>query len=284
MFNPILFSNQGEREEALLVLTIDTNLGTGLTFILPVRDSGLYEVKDWGDGTSSVSQLNDSSKTYATHGIYTIVAKFNTGAIFFAGNAENAKKLIAINQWSVKFNSLFGSFSGCINLINLPSIQPIRMPSISMQSMLSFTKINQSLNHWDMSMVLSIASLLNGVSTYNQNIDWTDVSIGTINVTNISSAFTNTKMSSIKMQAGSITTTSANTFSSNTNLTEIILINMSASFFIFNVPTVIGSKINDLANSVKDMTGLTSPTITMTAAQKASCNQSLWTSKNWIIA
>ena len=106
---------------------------------------------------------------------------------------------------------------------------------------------------------------------------------GTVNLSNIGGMFDGIKSEVIRMQAGSVTTTTPTTFRC-TLLKTLILIQMKISFFIIYSPLLTGTKIDDLANSVASMVGFASPTVSMTVAQKASCNNALWTAKNWTIA
>lgn len=269
-----------EYKIAELILVIDTSKSSDLTFNLPAM-TGFYAV-DYGDGTPIVNNAFGLATTYtfAVGGIYTVslrgkMTAFNFGTAPF----ETRKKLIGVNSWSgLMFITFSGAFNNCINLENLPLTVPKLNNATTMTSGFANTKVNQSFNNWDFSNVTNLNTFLSGVLTYDKSINW-----NTFNVNSMNDSFYQTITSSIKLNASSLNAISLLTFRSAA-LTELILTNMSISFSITFNTLLLGAKINDLANSVKDMTGLTSPTITMTPTQKTGADLTLWTDKNWIVA
>jgi hypothetical protein len=135
----------------------------------------------------------------------------------------------------------------------------------------------------------TLSVLTNGFAMYylctafSQDFIQDDPIFGTLNLQNIQFMFTNIKSKKIRLQAGSVTSVNSSTFQCPL-LEELILIGMKPTFWINTAPNLLGAKIDDLANSVADRTGFASSNITMTLAQRTSCNQALWTAKNWTIS
>jgi hypothetical protein len=105
--------------------SIDTSLGTGTTFALPLPIGSIYDL--WwtpGDGAPSrhVTAYNDANATYdygvAFSGQITITGK--CGGFFF-NNGGDKLKVKSVDNWGdVGFDRLDGAFYGCTNLISLP--------------------------------------------------------------------------------------------------------------------------------------------------------------------
>jgi len=108
---------------------------------------------------------------------------------------------------------------------------------------------------------------------------------GTINLEDVRFMFENVKSKVIKLQAPSINLVNSDSFKCS-ELEELKLIEMSISFTVQFSPLLVGTELNNLANSVKDMTGLSSPTVTMLSAQYSSTGftPTLFTNKNWTIS
>src|SRR5690554_7971973 len=82
--------------------TIDTTLGIGSSFDLPLRDGYNYDfVVDWGDGnTDTITSYNQAEKlhTYSTGGVYTISITGLCEAWYFNYSGDRLK-LTSIDQW-----------------------------------------------------------------------------------------------------------------------------------------------------------------------------------------
>ena len=120
---------------------------------------------------------------------------------------------------------------------------------------------------------------------FDQDIIQNDSINGTVNLKEVRNMFNGIKSRVIKLQAGNIDLATSNSFNCAL-LEELQLIEMSISFTIEHSPLLAGFGLNNLANSVKDMTGLNSPTVTMLSAQYSSTGftPSLFTNKNWTIS
>lgn len=140
--------------------------------------------------------------------------------------------------------------------------------------------INYNFNNLDVSNVISANSMLDGCTNQSYNIDWTDPIIGSISLVSFEAMIRNSGITSIKLQAGNLVPQSP--VEAYYYITELILIDLKNSFWIIQYGLT-GVYIDNLANSVADLTGFASKNVTMTLAQRASCNQSLWTAKNWTI-
>ena len=112
------------------VLSIDTSLGTGNTFTLPLPSGQTYDF--WwnpGDGSADrhVTAYNDATATY-DYGVdfsgqisIGLNAGDKCGGWSFA-NGGDKLKVTSVDQWGdVGFDYLSGAFRGCTNLINLTS-------------------------------------------------------------------------------------------------------------------------------------------------------------------
>ena len=100
--------------------TINTNLGTGSTFDLPLRSGYNYDfIVDWGDGSNStITSYNDSDNlhTYSTHGTYEIKITGLCEAWYF-NNTGDKNKLISIEKFGYTgFKNMEAAFRGCTNL------------------------------------------------------------------------------------------------------------------------------------------------------------------------
>ena len=102
------------------IFTIDTRLGSGSSFNLPLRQGYNYDMLvDWGDGqTSEITSWNDAKKnhTYSTGGVYTITIRGLCETWYF-NNTGDKSKLISIEYLNGRIlTSLENAFYGCNNL------------------------------------------------------------------------------------------------------------------------------------------------------------------------
>lgn len=152
-------------------------------------------------------------------------------------------------------------------------------------------EIDFDISKWDVSKVTTLESFLLRAYKFTHNIILDDPIKGSLELRDVYQAFydisTNGSLSArteiIRLQAGKINRTSGSDFRSP-YVKELILIDMNISFNINRVPGVLGANIDNLANSVRDMTGNTSPTVVMTIDQFDSCDETIWANKNWTIA
>lgn len=130
----------------------------------------------------------------------------------------------------------------------------------------------------------TLANLTNGsyMFTMATSFEQEIYAPNSIHLTDDRSMFRQTEIAKITMNNTALTTTDAAAFQCPL-LTDLILIDRKVDLTISYSPLLLGLKIDALANSVADLTGLTTKSVTMTLAQRASCNQALWTNKNWTI-
>jgi hypothetical protein len=121
---------------------------------------------------------------------------------------------------------------------------------------------------------------------YSMSYDilWGDPTKGSISLTNAKTMFYGVKSERIELQAGNITSADSTMFSTGNYLKHLLLIDMHISFYIQTSSGLVGTAIDELADSVADMTGQTSPTVTMTTTQYGTITPSIWNNKNWTIA
>lgn len=140
-----------------------------------------------------------------------------------------------------------------------------------------YEHFNTTLNYWDFSFIESIEQILWGDSAYTQDINW-----NTYSLINMQGAFSGIKSKRITLECANVSLTSG-AFLNCDELEELYLYGISVAFDISTCDSLTGSAIDSLANTVADLSGGTGASVTMSGAQKSSCNQSLWTSKNWTI-
>lgn len=127
-------------------------------------------------------------------------------------------------------------------------------------------------------------SMLQNCTSFTHDIMFDDPINGTVNLQNANTMFYLIKSKKIWMQAGALTTVNINSFQCPL-LEDFRLIGMSVSFTIQYSPNLVGSKIDDLVASLKDMTGHASPTLTVSTAQSLSgIDTAAIAAKNWTLA
>lgn len=131
----------------------------------------------------------------------------------------------------------------------------------------------------------TLENLMNGGGMFYDAINFAQdiYAPNSVNLEYDNSMFLNTKVGKITLNNSSLTFTDASSFVCS-QLTDLILIDRKIDLWIDKAPLLTGTKIDALANSVADMTGQTSVTVTMTQVQYNSCDTTIWTNKNWTIA
>lgn len=109
-------------------LTINTALGTGTTFTLPLPSGQTYDFY-WTPYTGAtplhVTAYDDANATYdyGVHGTYNVSIGVNTGdkcGGWSFNNGGDKLKITSVDQWGdTGFDYLAGGFYGCSNLISL---------------------------------------------------------------------------------------------------------------------------------------------------------------------
>ena len=186
---------QPEPDSNPFIFTIDTTLGTGSSFNLPLRSGFEYDfVVDWGDGSSNIiTSYNQAEKlhTYSTGGVYTISITGLCEAWFSYFSADRLK-LTSIDQWgNTGFVNMENAFFGCDKLTTVNDIDGTWCSSVTnMQSMFmnceSLTTLDVST--WDVFNVTDMNGMFFGCSSLTTlDVSTWDVS----NVTNMGGMFGN---------------------------------------------------------------------------------------------
>lgn len=252
------------------------------TFTIPTLGGGYYYSLEVSDGQTFNGLTGNKTVTFAIANTDYIL---KISGLFPAWNQQNAgdgPRVLDIMQFGdVQFTG-YSDFYGCQNMI-ISAVDQMQYKPLSLGRFLE----NCATHNYNFSYLdLSNNTVLFNAFYANYNLagvlDFSDPVTGSINVTSISNAFAYTKLQSIKLQAGSMLGAS-DAFYLCYSLTELVLIDMRVSFNIAYTG-LSGIGIDQLADSVANMTGFGSPTIIMSVAQKASCNITLWANKNWTIA
>ena len=184
--------------------------GNGQITIATDPDLSYDYTIDWGDG--SVQQLTNQnpSHQYAQPGIYTVAIQGAFPAIRM-WDSNIPEKLLSIDQWgAIAWQSMYGAFTGCSNMVynatDTPNLNDVKsMVAMfsgctnfngdltdwevsgitNMASLFEATNFNGDISGWDVSNVTSMTSMFNGATSFNQDIGGWDVS----NVTSMSLMF-----------------------------------------------------------------------------------------------
>lgn len=164
-------------------IAIDTRLGSNtvsLKFFGSVL--GAAEI-DWGDGSSPValdSVANAVSHTYTLEGPYTIIISGSYTGFGWENATPPASEVEAIQgvtQWgNASIFSLHGAFRNHPNLSNLPSNLPAAVTDLTCLICGASTYTGTGMNSWDVSNVVVMDNLLEGVSNFNTVISNWNVS------------------------------------------------------------------------------------------------------------
>lgn len=164
------------------VFTINTALGTGTTFTLPLPSGQTYDFY-WTpyDGATPlhVTAYNDANATYdyGVHGTYNVSVGVNPGdkcGGWSFNNGGDKLKLTSIDQWgNVGFDYLFSAFYGCANL-NSVTTSALTLPNANagqfFRACTSLTFLD--LRNWDVSLAtgfLRFTSGCTGLTSLNLN-------------------------------------------------------------------------------------------------------------------
>ncbi|MGY3793474.1 BspA family leucine-rich repeat surface protein [Aquimarina sp. 433] len=124
---------------------------------LPITDTGLDFIVDWGDGMIT-NETEEAYHTYANAGTYTIRISGNFNRMRFNGNADR-NKIQTIEQWgSNTWTSMEDAFNGCTNLevkaVDSPDLSNVTSLESMFRSCHSLDKdFNVDFSGWDTSGV-----------------------------------------------------------------------------------------------------------------------------------
>lgn len=157
------------------------------TITIPTSGSGYNYTVDFGDGRVFTNVTGDKSHTYSQAGVYTITISGNFPRIRFKNLPLINRKLKSIEQWGdIQWQSMEGAFAGCLNLV----INATDAPDLSAVTDASYmfercAKLNQPLNHWDVTGITNMTGMFAEASIFNQPLDNWNVASST----NMSSMF-----------------------------------------------------------------------------------------------
>lgn len=186
----ILIASAGLAQNRPFITTWEVGENGLLTIIIPTEGTGYDYSVDFGDGTLLNNQTGTVSHTYAEAGTYTVSINGDFPRICYgcdAGLHTPSFLLIrSVEQWGdIQWQSMERAFYNCHNLI----VNATDVPDLSQVTDLSFMFygnefMNIPLNHWDVSTITNMASMLGG-TLFNHPLDAWDVS----NVTDMSGMF-----------------------------------------------------------------------------------------------
>ena len=159
----------------LLIFTIDTTLGTGNSFDLPLREGYNYNfIVDWGDGnTNTITSYNQAEKlhTYSTGGEYQISIRGLCETLYF-NNTGDKSKLISIEYLNGSIlTSLENAFYGCNNLTvvngELFGGQQLKNMSGTFDSCTSLTSLTEI---WHVGYVTNMSRMFKDCPVFGKNV------------------------------------------------------------------------------------------------------------------
>ena len=163
---------------------------TAGSFELPLKDYTNITI-DWGDGgaTSSHTDGNFPTHTYASNGTYTITVAVNDGGkdigeMYMNGSHASRTLIQTIENWGEgKWESFKNAFNGATNLTIPATDEPDLSLTTDMESAFEgcTSLVGTTLNDWNTASVTNMKDMFNGATTFNGNI----TSWNTANVTSM---------------------------------------------------------------------------------------------------
>lgn len=162
-----------ENPEDYFITTWKTNVSNE-SITIPTNPGQTYNYTvDWGDGTLASNQMGNSTHTYASAGIHTVMISGEFSGTYF-NNGGDRLKLQSIVQWgTINWKTMNAAFAGCENMVSTAT----DMPDISMVTDMYGTfaycrKFNGDANfgNWNVGNVTNLAGTFAGGSTFNYPI------------------------------------------------------------------------------------------------------------------
>lgn len=196
----LLLSIIGQRrragfDPARFVVVVNTNLRAGSTTVLiPVNArTGGDRTIDWGDGTTTVENGANPTRTYAADGVYTVqMYGGTTTRLGNTGSSPNdgwTQTLIEVVQWgkAIGWTSFETAFRGCQRNVLMPEEIPRAADGYSSsvnnlsQMFLSAAAFNQDIGAWNTGAVTNMSFMFRFTNNFNQNIGgWDTGSVTTM--------------------------------------------------------------------------------------------------------
>lgn len=297
------------------IMTI--NSGVDSQFTIPKTGTGYAYTWSTSDSQSGFSTNGLHTIIFPSPNTdYDIEISGNFPQIYVNSNSEKLK-VKEIKQWGdIKWSSMNKAFVDCVNLIITATDAPnfINCSSLSYMfygcwsigdidvSTWNVSNINNfnatfeyngsspiGLDSWDLSGALYLTQMLWANSLIKLSSGNNSIVLNTssnlLTITGIiggQSPFTD-GVTNLEIINCSNVVNALNVCLNSYGLTSLLLWNLPVSFSISQSSLLTGTSIDNLANSVADLTGLSSSTITMTISQKTSCDETIWLNKNWTI-
>jgi surface protein len=151
---------------------------------IPAGNGSFNYSVNWGDGSTSSGVAGSITKTYAVAGTYTVRISGTFTAISFNGTGDR-QKILEVKQWGFNrvWNTFLNAFSGCTNMIVTATDAPIFGFGTSCQGMFqNCTSLNQNLNGWNTTEVISMDFMFAGCTSFNQPLgNWNVMKVNNMN-------------------------------------------------------------------------------------------------------
>lgn len=185
-----LNKSSGYIKEGIFEFTIDTSLGTGATYTIPLSATGEYDFTvDWGDMTSdTITTYNqaETTHTYSSGGVYTIQIVGLCNGWKTDPQSSNRNKVVNISSWGDIRPSAdlytFGLYEN-MNISAKDKLDTRGLTNLSyyFQGCIS---LDSPIEKWlDLKGVNNVQGMLSGCKNFNHSIDGLDWST----ITNASS-------------------------------------------------------------------------------------------------
>ena len=149
--------------------------------------TGYNYVVDWGDGVTQSNNTGDATHSYASAGIYEVRISGDFPRIYFNNDASNRTKIKELVQWGdIEWSSMENAFYGCydmaITAVDMPDLSGVTTTSSMFRACNYLIFNNTTFNGWDMSTITDMSYMY-----YNENGPPTALTanLGTWDVSNV---------------------------------------------------------------------------------------------------
>lgn len=265
------------------ILTVDS--GADARFTIPTSGGGYNYSVNTSDGQTFSGVTGNQLIIFPlTNTLYDIEISGLFPRIYIANNSERLK-VKNIKQWgNIVWMSFNFAFYGCLNLICTATDFPNVSNVDSFQYAFRDTLVNVNVNSWDWSSAKSLSATFWNSIWDNDGVKL-DISVPRLGFNSASNTDFLFYLSPIKEVILRDINYDLNLNATSLSCANMTLLELHGCFSAVDIrlTALTGIGIDNLANSVADLTGFSTKNVTMTLAQRASCNQALWTNKNWTI-